>query len=523
MVERRFPICGIPIPTCIGRKVLLDRMTSALTKAVPDHLQVTGPQFSGKTVLLAELTHRLRSAGSCYQAVLVWDLAHQAIGDDGQFIHMFGQQLALALKADEPTYAAQLESRNPIETDEIAEVLDALTAEGVTVLAILDRFDRAVADNTLSRNLWDQLRDLASRPSLRLVVASGKRLSELICNPDAETSPFWNIFDPAPIEVGPFNDTDIDDVLRTVPEVHLSTGARAELTNATNYSPIMALEVLNTLLQRQPSGDVSPEAMRSACDEAYPALRDRIELLWNSSGISAKDLFRRVRSEGSVSYSDARPADIAPPLAAGFIRRVGNKLQHPNGLLCAYLDERPQEDGALARLFNSQTAYEKNLKSVLERRIVQIDDIDAQLKRYLQRGAEDLPDDPALFLSSIRGIVDCAFELIWKAEIPDRRIPSGWMSTWKYNRERGGVEDWETRFPQGVHRVRLLNLMTGTDRSDSVAKYVSRTTYATMNAVHGFGDFGQHREGAPVFAGTGYAALYLCIELAAALAHELPH
>lgn len=106
--------------------------------------------------------------------------------------------------------------------------------------------------------------------------------------------------------------------------------------------------------------------------------------------------------------------------------------------------------------------------------------------------------------------------------IPDRRIPSAWMSTWKYNSERG-IADWETRFPQGVHRVRLLNLLTGTERSNSVAKYVSRTTYVTINAVHGFGDFGQHREGAPVYAGTGYSTLYLCIELAAALTRELPH
>jgi len=501
-------------------------MTSALTKAVPDHLQVTGPQFSGKTVLLAELTHRLRSAGSCYQAVLVWDLAHQAIGDDGQFIHMFGQQLALALKADEPTYAAQLESRNPIETDEIAEVLDALTAEGVTVLAILDRFDRAVADNTLSRNLWDQLRDLASRPSLRLVVASRKRLSELIRNPDAETSPFWNIFDPAPIEVGPFNDTDIDDVLRTVPEVHLSTGARAELTNATNYSPIMALEVLNTLLQRQPSGDVSPEAMRSACDEAYPALRDRIELLWNSSGISAKDLFRRVRSEGSVSYSDARPADIAPPLAAGFIRRVGNKLQHPNGLLCAYLDERPQEDGALARLFNSQTAYEKNLKSVLERRIAQIDGIDRQLKRYLEQGISDLPEFPQNFLSSVHGILEQALTLVWKAECwhADRnrpQIPSEWFDVWARNQDRR--DEWRTRFPEGGKRLRLLDVMTGTQQHDRCARYLTKNSYVLANALQGFRDFGVHQKSEDVLLGTAYAALLTSIELAASLTHQLPH
>jgi hypothetical protein len=81
-------------------------------------------------------------------------------------------------------------------------------------------------------------------------------------------------------------------------------------------------------------------------------------------------------------------------------------------------------------------------------------------QQYLTRGVEDLPDDASAFLTHIRGYVDRVFDLIWQAELPDRRIPSGWMDIWKRNKERG-MADWETTFPQGVHRVRLLNLMTG--------------------------------------------------------------
>jgi hypothetical protein len=114
-----------------------------------------------------------------------------------------------------------------------------------------------------------------------------------------------------------------------------------------------------------------------------------------------------------------------------------------------------------------------------------------------------------------------AFELIWKAEIPNKRIPSHWMAIWKRNRERR-VEEWETTFPQGVHRVQLLNIMTGTEKSVPCAKHVTKGTYVLMNAVHGFGDFGQHQEGAPVDLGTAYAAFHLCIELAAALNREVP-
>jgi hypothetical protein len=202
------------------------------------------------------------------------------------------------------------------------------------------------------------------------------------------------------------------------------------------------------------------------------------------------------------------------------VRLAANKLQRPSQLLERYLEEQPNEGSALVRLFGADEAYRKNFKGVLERRIWQLDGIDSTLKRLLERGMGDLPDHPDVCLSNVRGIVNQAFELIWKAEIPDRRIPSGWMAIWKRNDEHR-VGDWETTFPQGVHRVRLLNLMTGTDRSAPCAKHVAKGTYVLMNAAHGFGDFGQHPEGAPIDLGIAYAALHLCVELAAALTREL--
>ncbi len=166
-----------------------------------------------------------------------------------------------------------------------------------------------------------------------------------------------------------------------------------------------------------------------------------------------------------------------------------------------------------------------NLKCLTGVRLVRIghlSGIDSTLRRYLERRTEDLPDHPDVFLSNVRGIVNQAFELIWKSEVPDKRIPSQWMAIWKRNEERR-VDEWETTLPQGVHRVRLLNLITGTDRSTPCAKYVTKKTYVLINAVHAFGDFGQHQEGAPIDTGAAYSALHLCVELAAALTRELPN
>jgi hypothetical protein len=94
------------------------------------------------------------------------------------------------------------------------------------------------------------------------------------------------------------------------------------------------------------------------------------------------------------------------------------------------------------------------------------------------------------------------------------------MDIWKRNNARG-IADWETTFPQGGQRVRLLNLMTGSDRTVRLSKHVSRGTFVLMSSAYAFGDFGQHQEGARVDVGAAYAALHLCIELAASLGRDL--
>jgi len=72
----------------------------------------------------------------------------------------------------------------------------------------------------------------------------------------------------------------------------------------------------------------------------------------------------------------------------------------------------------------------------------------------------------------------------------------------------------------------LLNLtatlLTGTDKSDARAKFVTKNTYVLANAAQTFGDFGQHLDGATVEVGVAFTALTVCIELAAMLERELP-
>jgi hypothetical protein len=519
MPDRRFPICSADVPVCIGREALLQRMLGALTKPVPDHLQVIGARFAGKTVLVTEVIRRLAATEKPYTAFVHWDLGHRTPANDDEFLKRLKQELIEALKVRHPDYAEYLKTSDGSPYEDISTVLASLVDDG-KVLAALDGFDKALANGRLTRNLWDQMRELAAKPSLRLVTASRRTLRELIRHPDAQTSDFWNIFDQSPIRVGCFDEQDLDAALQQAAEIRLSAGARTELWGSTNGYPILVLEVLNALISSGERGDVSLEAMRAGCEAAYAVSRDRLDALWEDCSSSSRDLFRLVNEQSSVPRADFPAADADVLLERGFVQLSGNKLQRPNRLLARLLSELPNDATAMARLFGSVDAYEANMRGVLERRIAQVVGLDQTLSRYLARGIEDLPDHPSVFLTHVRGFVDRVFDLIWQTEVPDRRIPSDWMDIWKRNNERG-LADWETTFPQGVHRVRLLNLMTGTERSVRLAKHVSKGTYVLMNSAHAFGDFGQHQEGVRVDVGTAYAALHLCIELAASFGRDL--
>lgn len=522
MPESRFNILATKVSPLLSRDAYMRKMVAALNKNIPDHIQLVGPRFAGKTVILHELAARLRQAGSPYSAVVIWDLGHQTPATDLLFMKRLALELAIVLGSSHPEYAEHLRSTQETPYQDIAEVLSALEGEGTKVLVIMDGFDKPLSNGQLTRNLWDQLRELALSPSLRLVTASRRTLRELIRSPDSQTSDFWNIFDPTPLRVGCFDENDLTVVLSTMPQLKLAPGALTELWNATNGFPVLVLGVLNAVCDTATSAAVSPETMRVACDSAFPSLRDTLDALWIDCAPSCHDLMRRVIDEGVVSRAGISTSDSEALLERGFVQLAGNKLQRPSRLLGRYLGEQPGEGNALVRLFGDADVYKKNLKGVLERRLGQLSGIDSTLKRYLERGTEDLPDHPEVFLSNIRGIVNQAFEMIWRAEVPDKRIPSEWMAIWKRNEESRVVE-WETTFPQGVRRVRLLNLMTGTDKSVPCAKYITKGTYVLTNAVHAFGDFGQHQEGAPIDPGTGYSVLHLCIELAAALTRELPN
>ncbi|UDQ77941.1 hypothetical protein LJQ72_10475 [Pectobacterium brasiliense] len=519
MSDMNFPILGTNIPPAVGRLDILAKMKASLTKPVPDHIQVIGARFAGKTVVLHELAKILSQTENNYTTVIMWDLGHQTPATDEQFLQTLAEKIASALSMDHPDYTKHIRASEDNLYAGIEDVLDMLKTENKRILVIMDGFDKPLENGKLTRSLWDQLRELAQLSSFRLMTASRRRLRELIRHPEAQTSDFWNIFNPEPVQIGCFNDNDLNEILKKLPTLTFDQGALSELRNESNCYPVLLLGVLNTISNRVSNGIINSQIVCDAASQALVVLRDQIESLWDDCPASSKDLYLRVIDEKFIPRSLIAQSDIDRLVEKGFATIATNKIQKPCRLLIRYLEEQPTEGNALIRLFGTSDAYISNVKSVFERRIDQIDGIDPLLKRYLERAIGDLPVHPVVFMTNIRGIVDSVFELIWAAELPSKKIPTDWLDDWSYNNEK--IDGLKSGFPQGGKRVLLLRLMTGTENSSPRAKKISKTTYHLVNATQSFGDFGQHQNGSAIDQGTAYAVFLLCLELVASISREL--
>src|SRR5262249_4252447 len=157
---------------------------------------------------------------------------------------------------------------------------------------------------------------------------------------------FLDIFDPSPVRVGCFDDNDVAAVLRELPDIQLTGGAKGELWRASNGFSVLVLEILNTLSGQDKKGEVNSDAMRKACEETFSSLRDKIASLWEDCPRSCQDLLAHVLDKRTVPC-DGVAYDAEILIERGFVLRAGNTLQRPNGLLEKYLDQRPSESSAL--------------------------------------------------------------------------------------------------------------------------------------------------------------------------------
>ena len=485
----------------LGRTALFRRIESHLSKASPDHVSVVGPAHYGKSVLLGHVADAFRAGSRHYLTTVHVDLRHAGIRSDGDFKRRLAEDLKEALQAHRADMAEYLD----IEDENIHELLglvfDDLASEPARVLVVFDGFDHVLAGADLTKTLWDQLRTLAQKPSLRLVAGSRHPLREVCRTEESRTSDFWEIFNPMPVRVGAFDDQDLEAFMQPLFDTGCTVdeSARKEISNWTGGVPLLVCALLRRLWN---VGSETSRLSKQDIDQAAGAVldeqRELLGALWDDCDVELRaDLATLAAAD--VSRADLSEHRLRAVQERGFGRMAGTRLRSACRLMRRYATQQAPAIANLKRLFGSSSGFETNIRSALEMRLEQVATprTDRHLRDFVSRAVRDLDDNPELAVNGVRGIATCALALIWKAELPpDQTLPSDWLREWK----QGGANfpDDGGKLPRKYGaQCNILRLLTGTGRVRRQSRYVTKTTYLLIDHLQSVGDFGQHRNDFP--------------------------
>ena len=176
MTANPYQVLGPSPPPMLGRASLLRRINNHLLKPSPDHVSVVGPAHYGKSVLLRHLADVHRADSNTYLTTVHIDLRRDTPASDAAFKRWFSEEIERTLQPQRPQLSEYFELEDEATHESLDLVFAELENESTRILVVLDGFDYALAGTGLTRNLWDQLRSLAQKPSLRLVTGSRRSI-----------------------------------------------------------------------------------------------------------------------------------------------------------------------------------------------------------------------------------------------------------------------------------------------------------------------------------------------------------
>ena len=481
----------------LGRAALVQRIKSHLSKPSPDHVSVVGPKHYGKSVLLRHLADVYRTGSGGYLTTVHIDLRHDTPRSDGAFKRRFAAEVKAALRPERTQLSECIDPDDATIHELLGLVFEGLEGESARILVVLDGFDYALAGTELTRNLWDLLRSLAQRTSLRFVTGSRRPLRELCRTEESRTSDFWEIFYDTPVRVTALDDSDWDLFLQPLLDAGCTfdVPARKEIANWTGGVPLLVCTLLHELWEKHRGAALSKPEIDHTAEEVLIGRRGILEALWDDCDVDLRaDL-------GTLAGGDIPLAGLSNDRRRaiedrGFGRVSKNRLRGSCRLIQRYAKEQAPALANLTRLFGTPASFETHVQTFLELRLKQVatPSGDQSLHDFVSRAIEDIGRNPELAINGIRGIAERALTLIWEAELPpDKTLPLDWLKDW----QRGGVKSLPEdggKLPRGSGaQCHVLRLITGSDRTLRQSKYVTKTTYLLVDHLKSVGDFGQHR------------------------------
>lgn len=528
MTSNPYQVLGPSVPRMLGRETLLRRIDGHLSKTSPDHVSVVGPAHCGKSVLLRHVADAYREGSAHYLTTVHVDLRHADISSDGDFRRRLADHLRVALRPHRPGVAEYLDLEDNSIHELLGLALDELTNESARVLVVFDGFDYVLARADLTRTLWDNLRILAQKPSLRFVAGSRLPLREVCRTEESRTSDFWEIFNPKPVRVGALDGDDLRAFLQPLQDggCTIDQSARKEIADWTGGAPMLVSALLRRLWDTVAQGT---RISKQDIDEAAEALLldepDLFGALWDDCDIELRaDL--ATLADADMPRADLSDRRLRAIQDRGFGSVTARRLHSSCKLMQRYARNQAPAIADLKRLLGSAAGFETHIRSVLEMRLQQVavPRTDKHLLDFITRAVSDLDPNPELVVNGARGIATRALALIWEAELPpDRTLPSDWIDEWKHAGER--FRDDRGKLPRTYGpQCSILRLATGTDRVRRKSRFVTRTTYLLIDHLQSVGDFGQHRGDFPeaqVTIGFAAAVALTAIALIESLTEDL--
>jgi hypothetical protein len=512
-MNSEFPIFGRVVPPMIGRTSIMNRLKNGLIKDIPNHISIVGPKSSGKSVVVHALAKYMREEkDSPFNAVVLWKTDDPSPNDNDDFWLTMCKKIGSELESIDKEYADFL-SNSSSPFNDIKDILEILEGKKIKLLMIWDGFDKPLGNEKLTKNLWDNLREVAQSASITVVTTTRKPLRELIRSEESITSKLWNLFDQHDLELETFNEDDRSDVLSQLENIEFTKGAKTELVNWTGGFPPLYLSLINILQSHSRVDTVEVnEAAKKYFDGGALSV---LEELWKDVPGTEKELFCEVAEHIEIKKSDyARHLSLK-----GLVGVSKNKIFLNCRLMKLYVEGPIKENiGSISRLFKERDHYEKNIKLVLEHRLNQITNIDTRMKNKIMTCIRDnLPTYPESCCKDMRDILDRFFNLIFDIEFSSERIvPIEWIDTWE--KERGKKIKITKPFPvKDGEKMQLLENMTGAyhgQESPPRARAIHKASYYFLNTIKTFGDYGQHFEGEKVPLGAAISSIFACIELA---------
>jgi hypothetical protein len=514
MDDNPFSVFGTTAGPCLGRGNDVARIARLLAK---NHISIVGPRYIGKTLFVRNLCALFSGGNGEITGSIYWDLGQNTPADDGDFYRQFAKVLGKGLRRFDPDSADKLEKANQNFHEEIHDVFAYLQELKLCFLICLDSFDSLLGQGVMSRNLWDNLGALADDfKSLRYLAVSRKTLNELCWVPGSETSHFWKLFGTSAQVLKCMTEKDVEEfaALFVSSGATIRSGFIGELWNwSGGIPPILAALSRDIWENVDGSTELDNELVNRVSKNLLNGSDTLIQELWHSFTGDQQRLIAEIGERGKAMDL---PSTARSLIDSQVITQQGKVWHVRSQLLRQYAASAFGQAGTYLReCFETDEAYSRNIRTVLEFRLAQIKDVDKVLGIHLSDMVEKL-DEPDLVISKPRLIANRACELIWLTEFGGYDLPVEWLQ--EFSRFSDKVPP--QRIPNHLGgQYRILELMTHEDCG--LRTRITRYTYSLLNGLGPISNTGAHLRGERQSFSYSVAITMWCLQLVLQLSREL--